>query len=136
MITGLNHITLAVNDLDASFRFYKEILGFKPLCKWPKGAYFLLGDLWFCLSKDDNRTRSPSSCYTHYAFSVDQESFKDLSTRLKEANVSIWKENKSEGESLYFLDPNGHKLEIHVGNWQSRLEHKKKHPWPNAEFFV
>ena len=136
MITGLNHIMFAVNDLDISFRFYKETLGFKPLCKWPEGAYFLVGDVWFCLFKDDKRTTSPSSCYTHYAFSVEQMFFNDLSIRLKEANVTIWKENKSEGDSFYFLDPSGHKLEIHVGNWETRLDHKKKHPWPNTEFFV
>ncbi|MBY0282299.1 MAG: VOC family protein [Alphaproteobacteria bacterium] len=136
MITGLNHITLAVNDLEASFQFYKEVLGFKPLCKWPEGVYFLVGDLWFCLAKDANRSLSPSSCYTHYAFSVDQEAFNDLSNRLKEANVLTWKDNKSEGDSLYFLDPNGHKLEIHLGTWQTRLDDKKRNPWPNTTFYV
>jgi catechol 2,3-dioxygenase-like lactoylglutathione lyase family enzyme len=136
MITGLNHINLAVNDLEASFQFYKEVLGFNPLCKWPDGAYFLVGDLWFCLAKDVNRSSTPSPCYTHYAFSVDQVGFHELESRLQKANVVTWKDNKSEGDSLYFLDPNGHKLEIHVGSWQTRLDHKKKNPWPNTEFFI
>lgn len=26
--------------------------------------------------------------------------------------AEVWKENKSEGQSLYILDPDGHKLEI------------------------
>lgn len=41
-------------------------------------------------------------------------------------------------ESLYFLDPNGHKLEIHVGTWQSRIEVKKENigSWKDVEWFV
>jgi len=68
MITGVNHITLAVKNVETSFTFYKDLLRFSPLCKWNKGAYFLVGDFWFCLNHDENRIVNP--CYTHYAFSV------------------------------------------------------------------
>jgi len=76
MITGMNHITLAVKDIDKSFNFYSGIIGLKPLVKWDKGAYF--------------------------------------------------------------LDPDDHKLEIHVGNWQVRISAKKENPsnWKNVEWFV
>ncbi|KAB8321112.1 hypothetical protein SD81_006350 [Tolypothrix campylonemoides VB511288] len=49
MITGINHINLSVKDLEESFKFYQEVLGFQPIAKWKKGAYFLAGDLWFCI---------------------------------------------------------------------------------------
>lgn len=52
MIQGLNHITLAVKDLEKSFHFYSEILGFKPLMNSDSNAYFLAGDLWFCIQVD------------------------------------------------------------------------------------
>jgi catechol 2,3-dioxygenase-like lactoylglutathione lyase family enzyme len=29
-----------VTDLEKSFKFYRDILGFKPLVKWDKGAIF------------------------------------------------------------------------------------------------
>jgi catechol 2,3-dioxygenase-like lactoylglutathione lyase family enzyme len=135
MITGLNHINLAVIDLNQSFQFYRNVLGFKPLCRWPEGAYFLVGDLWFCLYQDPKRKVEPNPCYTHIAFSVDQKDFAAIQQKISESGATLWKDNISEGDSLYFLDPNGHKLEIHVGDWHSRLQHKKQNPWADAEFF-
>jgi catechol 2,3-dioxygenase-like lactoylglutathione lyase family enzyme len=46
MISGVNHITLSVGDVDRAFRFYVETLGARPLARWSKGAYLLAGDLW------------------------------------------------------------------------------------------
>ncbi|HAT1822763.1 fosfomycin resistance glutathione transferase [Legionella pneumophila] len=136
MITGINHITLAIKDLNKSFAFYANVLGFKPLVRWDKGAYFLAGDFWFCLNVDANRR--PTPCYTHYAFTVTQEQFDEMSKAIIQSGIKIFKENTSLDDSLYFLDPDGHKLEIHVGNWQSRLIAKKINPgtWQNVEWFV
>lgn len=133
MIQGLNHINLAVRNLNHSFDFYKDVLGFKPLCRWPEGAYFLAGDLWFCLFKDP--LASPGKGYTHLAFSVTAEDFSSMVRRLKEAGAHLWKENRSEGHSLYFLDPDGYQLELHVGDWRTRLAFKRQHPWEGVEFF-
>jgi len=135
MITGVNHITLATRDVARSFAFYRDVMNFVPLCRWPQGAYFLVGDMWFCLSLDDKRA-GPAPDYTHIAFSVSAQDFSELVSRLITSGVSPFKENISEGESFYFLDPDGHKLEIHVGDWQSRLAAKKANPWPDTEFFV
>lgn len=135
MITGINHITLAVLDVERSFNFYRDVMGFKPLCRWPSGAYFLVGELWFCISRDSNRVRA-SADYTHVAFSVSQGDFQSVVKRISDAGTRTFKENISEGDSFYFLDPDGHKLEIHVGDWQSRITAKKANPWPGAEFFV
>jgi len=136
MIRGINHITITVKELERSFVFYKDMLGFKPLMKHAKGAYFLAGDLWFCLDLDPTTQKAPLPEYTHFAFTVEQKDFQTLSEKLKNHNVKIWKENKSEGDSIYFLDPDGHKLEIHVGNWQSRIQSAKENPWNDSlEFF-
>lgn len=135
-ISGINHITLAVTDINKSFDFYKNLLGLTPLCRWDKGAYFLAGDLWFCLNADPNH--QPTSGYTHYAFSVPRDSFLEVSERIIRYGAKTFKENTSPGDSLYFLDPDGHKLEIHIGNWQERVETKKidKGSWKEVEWFI
>ena len=62
----------------------------------------------------------PHSDYTHYAFDVAAEDFDALSDRVR-SHAQVWKDNRSEGASLYFLDPDGHRLELHVGSLASRL---------------
>ena len=44
MINGINHITLAVKDVEKSFEFYKDILSLKPVVKCKNGAYLTAGD--------------------------------------------------------------------------------------------
>ena|SRR5665648_50196 len=136
MIKGMNHITLGVLNIERSFQFYKEIIGLKPLCKWDQGAYFLANDFWFCLNVDKNRV--PNPCYTHYAFSVQSDDFEAMSQRIIQSGAYIFKGNTSPGESLYFLDPDGHKLEIHASDWQSRVAIKKKDhgSWENIEWYI
>lgn len=135
MITGINHYTLGVKDIDRSFDFYKNALGLKPLCKWPKGAYFLAGDFWFCINLDENRNPIPNDYSTHFAFVVSQENFDQMVSHLKNTAVSAYKCNTSPGDSFYFLDPDGHRLEIHCGDYQSRLETFKK-TRTDIEYFI
>lgn len=122
MITGISHITLSVRSLDESFNFYREVLSFKPLMKSPKSAYFLAGDLWFCIEEDSNVRSDALPEYTHIAFSVTADDFIAIEERIMTSSAHIFKKNTSEGDSIYFQDPNGHKLEIHVGDWRSRLD--------------
>ena len=78
------------------------------------------GPLWLCLTLEEFVNSVPRSDYTHVAFDIPQEGFGLLSERIRKV-AEIWQENTSEGTSLYFLDPDGHKLELHVGNLASRL---------------
>ena len=136
MITGVNHITLAVRDVDQSYQFYVETLGSRPLARWSKGAYLLLGDLWLCLTLDERTSSSPLPEYSHIAFNVPAARFDDAAASIRASGAVIWQDNRSEGASLYFLDPDGHKLEIHAGDWRTRLAAMKKDPWEgNIQYF-
>lgn len=136
MLTGLNHLTLSVADLDRSVRFYTALLGARPRARWATGAYLELGALWLCLSWQEERAAIPTAGdYTHYAFSIGAADFAQLCARLEAAEVLSWQDNRSEGESFYFLDPDGHRLEIHVGDLASRLAHCRASPYAEMQFF-
>lgn len=133
-VTGLNHITLAVADVERSLAFYSDLLGLNVRAVWPKGAYLEAGSLWLCLSHDSETRTSPHPDYTHIAFSISEEDYGVLSNRLV-AECVVWKEDKSEGASTYFLDPDGHKLEIHIGSLETRLTHYRQHPPKGVTIF-
>ncbi len=131
----MNHITLAVRDIEASFTFYTRVLGLHPVAKWPKGAYLLARDMWIALILDQNAGRRFSQDYTHIAFTVPPDNFESLCEGMLDAGVEIWQENRSEGASLYFLDPDGHKLEIHASDLEERLKHAAKEPWDDLVIY-
>lgn len=135
MLTGLNHLTLAVANLSRSLEFYMALPGFKLAARWDTGAYLCLGDLWLCLSLDESRLAQKQPDYTHYALSVSQDDFGEVTAYLRRRNVMEWKTNSSEGDSFYFSDPDGHRLELHVGSLASRLEQCRRHPYAGMEFF-
>lgn len=126
MITGTNHITFTVSDLDLSIQFYRDFLGMKLHVLWDTGAYLTAGDTWLCLSLGEPE---PAGDYTHVAFSVSEKALSELRAKRSELGFEEWKQNTSEGESLYLLDPNGHRLELHCGTLDTRLAELEKSPY-------
>lgn len=131
-VRGVNHVTLAVTDLDRSVAFYRDALGCALRAIWPGGAYLEAGSFWLCLSPDERVT--PREDYTHLAFDVAAEEFDGLAARLEE-RAPVWKANRSEGSSLYILDPDGHRLELHAGDLGSRLAHMAEANVPGLKVF-
>ena len=135
MISGLNHITLSVSNLEKSFEFYTKILGCQPIAKWKKGAYLLAGEFWMCLSLDESSFAGLTEEYTHIAFSIPIQDFDLAKERFDILGIKQWKENTSEGQSIYILDPDHHKLELHVGDLWSRIAATKNQSYEGMEFF-
>lgn len=135
MIQGLNHLTFSVRELPRSFSFYREVLGFRPLARWSRGAYLLAGESWVCLTLDTRTRTGPLTEYTHVAFSVTSADFAAMEARIRASGAHEWQPNSSEGASIYFCDPDGHKLEIHVGDWRTRLEAARARPFDEGMGF-
>jgi catechol 2,3-dioxygenase-like lactoylglutathione lyase family enzyme len=136
MLSGLNHLTLAVTNLEHSIEFYSDLLGFRLHARWDTGAYLSLGELWLCLSKAPNDGNlAPANGYTHFAFSVEAKDFIALCESLRQAQIPEWRDNTSEGASIYFLDPDGHQLEAHVGSLETRLAECRAHPYAGMVFY-
>jgi len=135
MTRAINHITFAVRDVEESFSFYTETLGLKPVVKGKSGAYLTAGETWIALNHDRSLRDDIRPDYSHIAFTCVQDEFDRIKARILDYGCIEWSENKSEGDSFYFCDPNGHKLEIHVGDLDSRLESMKADPWDEIQFF-
>lgn len=133
MLTGLSHLTIAVSSLERSLVFYQQHLGLQCHAVWQTGAYLSCGELWLCLSYD--KQARGGGDYTHYAFSLNETDFANMVNRLKAAGVVCWKENRSEGDSFYFLDPDNHQLELHVGSLASRLQACREKPYQQMVFY-
>lgn len=120
MIQCVSHVTLAVADLDRAVSFYTDSLGLRLAARWEQGAYLAAGDLWLALALDPDAV--PASGATHVAFAVTADDFDAVCDRVLAYGAEEWRGNRSEGASLYVLDPDGHQLEVHVGTLASRLD--------------
>jgi catechol 2,3-dioxygenase-like lactoylglutathione lyase family enzyme len=121
-------VTVSVSDLDQSIAFYCDFLGFRGEVCWATDAHLSYGDCWLCLSLG---VVSPSQDYTHFAFTFEAEAMLRVSKKDAYQSVKQWQKNTSEGNSLYLEDPDGHKLELHSGSLNTRLESLRKRPYDN-----
>jgi catechol 2,3-dioxygenase-like lactoylglutathione lyase family enzyme len=135
VLKGLNHITLSVSDLSTSVAYYTELLGFSLRARWNRGAYLAQGDVWLCLSQDEHVRKGPLAEYTHFALTVDARDLAGFSRKAAEGAHPTWKENRSEGGSIYLLDPDGHKLEVHAGSLESRLATLRLEPYDDLVLY-
>ena len=135
MIRGGNHITLCVVDIEESFRFYREVLGFRPVMRSGFSAYLQAGTLWLALTAGLQASLPTSADYSHVAFDVHPSQFEVVASRLRRHGVREWQTNRTEGDSVYFLDPNGHKLEIHAGDLEQRIRSGKAAWGPSVQWY-
>lgn len=109
MLQSLNHLTLAVSDLQKSVTFWHELLGLTLHARWNTGAYLTCGDLWVCLSYDEARGYVPpqESDYTHYAFTVAAEGFEPFSHKRSRRALPSGSKTKARGHRSIFSTRTG-----------------------------
>src|SRR5687767_420723 len=118
MSVALNHTIAWCRDQRVSAHFLTEVLGLPTPRRF---AHFLVVDLSNGVSIDYFETTGHIAIQ-HYAFLVNETEFDEIYGRLKERKLEIWADparlktgeinTNDEGRGLYFLDPDGHMLEI------------------------
>ena len=124
-VNSFDHITLIVSDLDATRRFYVDILGMtespRPAFDFP-GAWFQVGsmqihatvasDLAGMAGWGDRKVKSVSRGH-HFAFEVD--SVEKAVLQIKELGITIGdgpKQRPDGAHQVYIYDPDGHLVEL------------------------
>lgn len=137
MIQSINHVTYSVSDIKKSIIFYKDILKAEILVESDKTDYFTLGGLWLALNKEKDIPKNEIQySYTHMAFTIDESEFDDWYQWLRDNDVNILEgcnRDVRDKQSIYFTDPDGHKLELHTGILQDRLNYYKEEK-PHMKF--
>lgn len=115
------HFSIAVSDLDASRKFYTEILGLTHVQDSPKlGLVFLrAGSDYVLLAKSDAPLeRDPvDSRRAHHAFKVDADRYADAKAFLTAKGVEVFEEEDRKrgvfvGRQFYVRDPDGTVIEF------------------------
>ena len=121
----LHIVTLGVNDLEVSKKFYTETLGWKPSAASNDGivffqtnggvvlALFPREELAADATMDDNGFDAPSFTLAYNAYSAAEVD--EIISGLKAKGVKIVKEPQRVswgGYSSYFADPNGYLWEV------------------------
>ena len=124
------HFSIAVSDLEASRKFYTEIVGLKLVQVAPAiGMVFLrAGDDHVILARSDAPLkRDPKdSRRAHHAFKVDADKYDDAKAFLAAKGVEVFEEEDRKtgvfvGRQFYIHDPDGTVIEFSEWDGTSKL---------------
>ena len=116
----LDHIAITVRDLEASAKWYEEVLGLKKyqLSEWGQYPIFMLagksGLALFPVKTPANNHTTPIPQVTmkHFAFNADRENFETAKQKLNLLSISFQYQDHIFFDSIYFYDPDGYLVEI------------------------
>lgn len=119
-IEFLDHVAIMVADLEASSKWYEKVLGLKryQLPKWGEFPIFLLsGKTGIALFPAENKSikTDPDSKHIkidHFAFNVTRENYQKAKQRYRQLNLDFYERDHYYFDSIYTLDPDGHKVEL------------------------
>lgn len=122
-VWAVHHVTLVVDDLERSTRFYRDVMGmqaaFRPDFGFP-GLFFEAGNTqihliprsgWHIKESTPHQAEGPDAC--HFAFELDDA----VAARavLAKHNVEVLRgprQNKAGWVQLWIKDPDGYVLEL------------------------
>ncbi len=118
-LEGIDHVALAVRDVEQSADWYVEVLGFERLYEgmWNGVPCFIgKGSTAIALFpvRDDSGSgaRAAKRSMLHLAFRADRKNFLAAQEELKRRGIRFEFQDHEISHSIYFRDPNEIELEI------------------------
>ncbi|MGM0546279.1 MAG: VOC family protein [Bacteroidota bacterium] len=117
--SGINHITIRVNDIERAEEFYGDVLGFELIRKMGKSmAVYKVGNEDTLVIVEAETSYDPESRdyrVDHFGFYLDSEEQVDEMAeyfRDKEVSILSGPANRKRGRFLFVSDPDGNMLEF------------------------
>ncbi len=121
-IQGIDHVAISVRSLDTSLKFYTEVLGLRVTEREyskPGIEYFLdcgaslIGLIQGNESEGKHFLQDGGLGGNHISFRVHTDDFDKIVEEIKNRGITItYMKKREKSWSLYFLDPDGNKLEV------------------------
>ncbi len=117
--SGINHITIRVNDIERAEEFYGDVLGFELVRKMGKSmAVYRVGEEDTLVLVEAETSYDPESRdyrVDHFGFYLDsEEEVDEMADYFREKEVSILSgpANRKRGRFVFISDPDGNMLEF------------------------
>ena len=119
-VEGIDHVALSVRDVERSAQWYIEVLGFERRHEgmW-EGIPVFIGKgttsiaLFSVSSDEESRPYGRGDVrMLHLALRADRKNFLAAQEELKRRGIKFEFQDHEISHSIYFQDPDGHKLEM------------------------
>jgi catechol 2,3-dioxygenase-like lactoylglutathione lyase family enzyme len=119
-LEGIDHVALSVRDVEAGAKWYIDVLGFERRYQgmWDGNPVFIgkgtTAIALFPVRPKESSARSERGGVRmlHLAFRANWKSFLAAQEELKQRGIKFEFQDHEISHSIYFSDPDGHKLEI------------------------
>ena len=119
-LEGIDHVALAVRDVERSARWYQDVLGLSRLHREVWGSFPAVvgvGTTSLALfpvasGRPDGPPGRETICVRHVAFRVDRRNFERAQAELRARGIELEFQDHQIAHSIYLRDPDGHQLEI------------------------
>jgi catechol 2,3-dioxygenase-like lactoylglutathione lyase family enzyme len=119
-LEGIDHVALSVRDIERSAQWYIDVLGFERRHEgiWGGVPVFIgKGTTSLALFPANSNARSTTSPQDevrilHLALRANRNNFLAAQEELKQRGIKFEFQDHEISHSIYFQDPDGHKLEI------------------------
>jgi catechol 2,3-dioxygenase-like lactoylglutathione lyase family enzyme len=119
-LEGIDHVALAVRDVERSARWYQDVLGLSRLHREVWGSFPAVvgvGTTSLALfpvasGRPDGPPGRETICVRHVAFRVDRGNFERAQAELRARGIELEFQDHQIARSIYLSDPDGHQLEI------------------------